>query len=599
MRSKANSLRCHLPFIFILTLILFPASTFSATIRVPTDQPTIQAGIDAASTGDVVLVADGTYTGSGNKDLDFGGKAITVQSESGPVNTIIDCEGDGRGFNFQSGEGQDSVVSGFTITNGKGGHGGGILCYDSSPTVTNCIIKGNSTQYTSGDYYGGGIYCSAMYSWKTIYPVITNCTIVGNQSGRRGGGIYFFGANATIANCTITENSTGNDFDASGGGISSSFSSLTITNSIIWGNSPTEGAGGSVTYSNIKGGWPGEGNIDVNPAFVDPANGDYHLKDFSPCIGTGTSVAAPDTDIESNPRPNPAGSNPDMGAYENSRGIRAMPPLNIFAVEVGNRWNYEGTRQGNPYTVEREVIRLDQTTFPVDTYVHEIRENGILQPSEWYETTSNELRLWASGGYQFSAGLLTAWYPMQVDDHRESSANVVGFPGVSVSLTVDVISKGSLALTFDTFEAYELHYQLQTSEPGGTVTETFRRWVVPYIGVVKDQRGDSLVELTSFAIGGGTITQDTDADNDSLKDYQELFLYDTDWLDVDTDDDGMTDGWEATYGFDPLDDQDANEDADQDGFTNLEEYIKGTDPTDPNSHPSRAMPGIPLLLLDD
>lgn len=63
--------------------------------------------------------------------------------------------------------------------------------------------------------------------------------------------------------------------------------------------------------------------------------------------------------------------------------------------------------------------------------------------------------------------------------------------------------------------------------------------------------------------------------------------------------DGMTDGWEATYGFDPLDDQHANEDADQDGFTNLEEYIKGTDPTDPNSHPSRAMPGIPLLLLDD
>lgn len=66
---------------------------FAATIHVPFDQPTIQAGIDAAVAGDIVVVADGTYTGPGNKDLDFKGKAITVRSLNGPQNCILDFEG--------------------------------------------------------------------------------------------------------------------------------------------------------------------------------------------------------------------------------------------------------------------------------------------------------------------------------------------------------------------------------------------------------------------------------------------------------------------------------------------------------------------------
>ena len=77
---------------FALTLIFGFSTAFAATIRVPADQPTIQAGIDAAVDGDTVLVADGTYTGEGNQDIDFKGKAITVQSENGAENCIIDCE---------------------------------------------------------------------------------------------------------------------------------------------------------------------------------------------------------------------------------------------------------------------------------------------------------------------------------------------------------------------------------------------------------------------------------------------------------------------------------------------------------------------------
>lgn len=118
-----------------LTLGLI-AGAVARTWHVPGECPTIQAGIDSAATGDIVLVADGTYTGDGNRDLDFGGKAIVVMSENGPELTIIDCEGSPgdyhRGFYFHSGEGPASVLRGFTIKNGRIPYpddGGGILCF--------------------------------------------------------------------------------------------------------------------------------------------------------------------------------------------------------------------------------------------------------------------------------------------------------------------------------------------------------------------------------------------------------------------------------------------------------------------------------------
>ena len=78
----------------------------------------IQAAIDAATHGDTVLVADGTYYGVGNKNLDFKGKAIKLRSENGPGSCVIDCEKSGRGFYFHSNEKEDSVVAGITVTNG-------------------------------------------------------------------------------------------------------------------------------------------------------------------------------------------------------------------------------------------------------------------------------------------------------------------------------------------------------------------------------------------------------------------------------------------------------------------------------------------------
>jgi len=118
----------------------------------------IEEGIDASAGGDTVLITDGNYTGEGNRDLDFGGKAITVMSENGPANCVIDCEASPgtsvhRGFDFHDGEGEDSVLQGLTIQNGyiSVGNGGGIRCrLQSNPTIRDCLILSNGSHHMGG-----------------------------------------------------------------------------------------------------------------------------------------------------------------------------------------------------------------------------------------------------------------------------------------------------------------------------------------------------------------------------------------------------------------------------------------------------------------
>jgi len=112
-----------------------------------TAKKTIQAGLDVAgNSGWTVLVADGTYKEVGNKDLDFNGKAIHLNSVGGAANCIIDCNNSGRGFYFHSGETNNAIVEGFTIQNGSVGiDGGAVFCEgSSSPTITNCTFSENS-----------------------------------------------------------------------------------------------------------------------------------------------------------------------------------------------------------------------------------------------------------------------------------------------------------------------------------------------------------------------------------------------------------------------------------------------------------------------
>lgn len=137
----------------LIGLLSFGGPSGARTLEVPSpNYPTIQAAIDDANenAGDDVHVAPYAYGGFGNYNLDFRGKGITVRS-SDPndpnvvAGTIIDCKGLGRGVVFQTGEGPNSVLWWLTITNGSAGDfGGGIECYNSSPTIRHCIIRDSS-----------------------------------------------------------------------------------------------------------------------------------------------------------------------------------------------------------------------------------------------------------------------------------------------------------------------------------------------------------------------------------------------------------------------------------------------------------------------
>ena len=213
--------------------------------------------------------------------------------------------------------------------------------------------------------------------------------------------------------------------------------------------------------------------------------------------------------------------------------------LDLFGLEVGNLWTYQGIDQGISYTEESEVISIDQTTFPTTTYIVESNANGETFKA-WYEKTPGELKLWgiqevATGEFiRFSAGLVEAWYPMQVGDQRYSYATVESnfYPGIilNTSLTADVLAKEPVTLSFGELEAYKIRFRLRLWGYGEDETDTYYQWAVPYLGWVKYQDAEYLYELTAFAIGGGTITQETDTDDDGLKDYEEL-IYNTDRLD--------------------------------------------------------------------
>lgn len=213
--------------IILVTVFAVPALSGAATIHVPADYPSIQLGIILAANGDTVLVAPGTYV----ENIDFKGKGITVKSSGGAMVTVIDGNQAGSVVTFQFGEGLDSVLDGFTVTNGDvGGSGGGILCDETSPTIMNNIIKGNTAGWA-----GGGIHC---HTKSTSWPIIMNNTITGNTATAWGGGIYSDSKFAFITNNIITENTA----DSSGGGIGGL--SSTITNNIIAGNTASDSGGG-------------------------------------------------------------------------------------------------------------------------------------------------------------------------------------------------------------------------------------------------------------------------------------------------------------------------------------------------------------------
>ncbi len=243
--------------IFITFILCCTAFIVSAQIiNVPADQPTIQNGIDAATNGDTVLVADGTYL----ENINFMKKAITVASNfimDGDTNhisnTIIDGSQPsnpdfGSVVTLNTGEDTTSVLSGFTITGGTGLYlsiqlgrmGGGVACYLAGAKITDNKIINNTVSNISYPYGGGIGYMSGNSSgWIVILDnTIKDNTVVADEHETFAGGIYVMG-NARIESNVIHNNychllsASG---EIQGGGLYAESSTSTPLNTLILNN---------------------------------------------------------------------------------------------------------------------------------------------------------------------------------------------------------------------------------------------------------------------------------------------------------------------------------------------------------------------------
>ncbi len=185
------------------------------------DAPTVQAGIDSSEDGDVVLVGPGTYY----ENINLRGKAIHLLGEKGPEVTVLDgSREDSTVVMCDSGEGQDTVIEGFTITGGRGWTppwgastklGGGVVCYDSTPTIRGNVVRDNSALNGpgGGNSRGGAIGVGTSGSFPPV--VIEDNVIEDNYCSRNSGGINIAGP-CIIQDNVIRRNSTGT---GDGGGL--------------------------------------------------------------------------------------------------------------------------------------------------------------------------------------------------------------------------------------------------------------------------------------------------------------------------------------------------------------------------------------------
>ncbi|UCH84591.1 MAG: DUF1565 domain-containing protein, partial [Candidatus Latescibacterota bacterium] len=216
--------------------ITFPVSAATKTWYINPDGtgdvPTIQAGVDTAASGDTLMLAPGTYTGGGNRNIWINRKNVSVISEAGAAATIIDCEGAQRAIYMGFDVTNTTVISGLTIENGYDAYyGGAIMCnYGASPRITDNDIR----NCTAGKN-GGGIYSSSNCNPDIINNTITGCT------AERGGGLYLARcwSNASVGFNVIT----GNTATANGGGMSLSDAWPRIFNNTISGNGAPSGGG--------------------------------------------------------------------------------------------------------------------------------------------------------------------------------------------------------------------------------------------------------------------------------------------------------------------------------------------------------------------
>ncbi|MFN0034946.1 MAG: FG-GAP-like repeat-containing protein [Saprospiraceae bacterium] len=382
--------------IALLSSLCRPESAYAQTThRVPADFPKIQAAIDAAQTGDTVLVSPGVYF----ENLQLRGRDIVLSSryflESDPAKTIRETIIDGSQpaqpdtascILIWKGETQATVIQGFTLRGGKGTRwydhyvpgyfreGGGILSEASSPLIRHNIIRDNTVPKEGAElvsHGGGGIRCG------DGSPRIEGNQIIHNRADGYGGGIVLnYCPGAVVAHNVIAHNIGGKDFSGGGfwatglagsvntllnntiaynqspgpatqfggkaGGVWAFSITLKLQNNIVWGNAQASGkpiahSGASLQmeYNCVESTHSGMGTIYGDPMFRDTLS--FVLEAGSPAIDAGNPDAAFD-DFSRNDRsaafPARGKLRCDLGAYGGSDGKNPACPASFFEANI-------------------------------------------------------------------------------------------------------------------------------------------------------------------------------------------------------------------------------------------------------------------------
>jgi len=368
-------------------------------------------GVDPCDLLDEHTRAENSYnvvTGSGT-DANAILEGFTITGGNANGSFPLNCGGGMFNLFYSSPKLTNCIFSGNSAYDG----GGMYNWYYCNPTLSNCIFSGNSSTGTDFSSGGGGMYncdysspkvtnCTfsdntasniggGMVNWYNCGPTLINCTISSNHA-RSGGGMRNFSSAPTLTNCIITGNTarwgggmfnyyergsiltnctfSGNSAVTYGGGMYNYGSSSMLMNCILWSNTPEEidfhGSTPVISYSNVRGGWWGIGNIDADPCFVDPGywdpngtpedanddfwvDGDYHLKsqagrwdpnskswvqDYvsSPCI----DAANPGCPVGDEPAPN--GNRRNIGAYGGTAEASKSPGNGRNIADLTNDW---------------------------------------------------------------------------------------------------------------------------------------------------------------------------------------------------------------------------------------------------------------------
>ena len=282
------------------------------TLLVPSEYATIQDAIDASGNRDTILVAPGNYP----ENINFNGKNIVVGSyylsfgvDYFIEETVIDGNNSGSVVTFENGEDSSAVLIGFRITSSFANSP--LKCIDSSPTLSHLSVRNNM-------FYSGSEAGIHLFNSNSKLDNLYIADNVKNSTGYGGAGIWVENSSISISNSLIVNNSTEHmGYPTGAGGIEVTNSLLffdgntmynnyggailfkdgsigTVINSIFWENDITLMEYGSMelstlnaSFSDIQGGWEGEGNIDADPLFCLSDSTDFTLAENSPCVGMG------------------------------------------------------------------------------------------------------------------------------------------------------------------------------------------------------------------------------------------------------------------------------------------------------------------------